>query len=137
MKKLSIQYLAGLMDGEGTITLSYESKGDKWRSPVLSVSSTTAELVDALKSTYGGCICKHKKSQQHHKQAYSWRCPRGLVAELCDSLKDLLVVPEKQHRASLIASSYRQCTPRNGKYTSEQAQLKTMFEYNFFHPSKP
>jgi hypothetical protein len=135
--KLSIQYTAGLIDGEGTITLSYDNKKDKWRAPIISVSSTSLEILAALKTTYGGCICKHKVYKVHHKQAYSWRCPRGRVVKLCSNLKDLLLVPEKAYRAKLISEAYSKCTPRNGKYTKEMSDLKVAFEYDFFHPSKP
>jgi hypothetical protein len=135
--KLSIQYTAGLIDGEGTITLSYDNKKDKWRAPIVSVSSTTLEILDALKESYGGCICKHKVYKDHHKQAYSWRCPRGGAVNLCTSLKDVFLVPENAYRAKMISDKYPKCTPRNGKYTKELSEAKSEFEYDFFHPSKP
>ena len=34
-------YVAGLIDGEGTITLSHNNKGDAYRTPVVSMTSTT------------------------------------------------------------------------------------------------
>lgn len=41
--KVTLDYVAGIIDGEGTITLSRMRKTDKWRTPVISVSSTTIE----------------------------------------------------------------------------------------------
>lgn len=36
-KTVSIQYLAGLFDGEGCVTMSYGNKGDIYRAPVVSI----------------------------------------------------------------------------------------------------
>jgi len=47
-------YVAGLIDGEGTITLSHDNSGDAYRAPVVSMTSTTRELVDLLHDEYGG-----------------------------------------------------------------------------------
>lgn len=135
--EISLSYAAGIIDGEGTITLSRMRKTDKWRTPIVSVSSTTIELLNALVAAFGGHICKHKVYKSHHKQSFSWRVEGRKAISLCQELKPYLLVPSKQYRAKLIATDYVTCTPRNGKYTETLTRKKQQFENEFFHPSKP
>lgn len=135
--KVTMDYVAGIIDGEGTITLSYVHGKDKWRTPVISVSSTTIEILNAFAATFGGAICRHKTYKAHHKQSFSWRLHGRKAVKLCEQLQSCLLVPEKRHRAKIIANRYLACTPRNGKYTAEQTRKKQQFESAFFHPSKP
>jgi hypothetical protein len=135
--KITLDYAAGVIDGEGTITLSRLHKTDKWRTPVVSVSSTTIEILNAFVAAFGGYICKHKVYKKHHLLSFSWRVAGRKAVDVCDKLKLLLLVPDKRHRAELIATKYISCTPRNGKYTNKLTHKKQQFENAFFHPSKP
>ena len=72
MKKEDLYYTAGLMDGEGTITLTVINKG-KYRAPSVSVTSTTPELLTYLKENFGGCVCKQKTYKEHHKPSNEWK----------------------------------------------------------------
>lgn len=135
--KLPILYTAGLIDGEGTITLSYKRKINPFRYPVVSVASTTIEIILALRETYGGSVCKHKVYKTHHLKSYIWRVCGSKAIELCGLLSPLLLVPEKKYRADLIAIEYPRVTEKNGKYTDATRTLKIQFENRFFHPSKP
>lgn len=135
--KVTLDYVAGIVDGEGTITLSRMRKTDKWRTPVISVSSTTVEILSALVSVFGGHICKHKVYKSHHLPSFSWRVEGRKAVALCEQLKLRLLVPSKQRRAEVIAAEYLACTPRNGKYDATTQRKKQQFENTFFHPSKP
>lgn len=132
-----LYYLAGLIDGEGTITLTRHNKHRKYRSPTISCSSTTYQIVEYLKQNYGGYICKHKTYKAHHKQSWSWRTDYNSAIELCTKIKDLLREPIKAYRAKMISEIYPLVTRRNGKYKESQIPAKLQFEQDFFHPSTP
>lgn len=57
MTELERGYLAGIIDGEGSITLT---KDKQFRYPVLEVYSTTYQIVEYLKEHFGGVISKKK-----------------------------------------------------------------------------
>lgn len=135
--KVTLDYVAGIIDGEGTITLSRLHRTDKWRTPVVSVSSTTIEILNALVAAFGGHICTHKTYKQHHLPNFSWRVSGRKAVDACTQLKTRLLVPSKRCRAELIATKYVDCTIRNGKYTAAQTRKKQQFERAFFHPSEP
>jgi hypothetical protein len=123
-------YTAGLIDGEGSITLP---KYKEFRYPMVSVSSTTYGLVSFLKKRYGGCISqKKKKAKSHHKTGYAWAVQRDAALEVLTKVSEYLREPEKKRRAKLILRYYKNLTPRNGKYTEQMRTAKQKFEKKFF-----
>lgn len=137
ISQADLAYAAGLIDGEGTITLGRKHSSCRFRSPIISMSSTTVELVNFMKSTFGGCISNHKTYQSHHKSSYSWRLSYDKAIEIMSLLIPFLREPEKRRRVLLILSTYKSVTKRNGKYPLELEVLKFQFEQEFFHPSTP
>lgn len=60
-------YTAGLIDGEGSILLS-KLRPTEFRTPVISLTSTSFEFLSFLKLNYGGYICKQKTYKSHYKK---------------------------------------------------------------------
>jgi hypothetical protein len=132
---VSIQYLAGLFDGEGTITLTKRHKQDIFRTPVLQLPSTTYKLVEICKQAFGGCICTKKVYQAHHKPSWQWQLNGDGAIETTRQLLPYIQEPEKARRMQLVLTVYKSITPRNGRYTPELIKAKHSFESEFFHPS--
>jgi hypothetical protein len=65
--KEDLIYFAGLFDGEGTITLTKKCSKEN-RIPEISIPSTTYELLEFCKSTFGGNIKAKKTYKNHHKK---------------------------------------------------------------------
>lgn len=133
----NLYYTAGLIDGEGSVLLSYKNKTDKFRHPNISLTSTTYSLIEFLKNNYGGHIVSQKVYKKHHKQSWVWKLNGRQAINLLSQLYPFLKEQEKYRRAKLLATKYIKLTPRNGKYTKEQLCKKQDFEKEFFHPSKP
>lgn len=130
-------YAAGLIDGEGTITLSRLHASCRFRAPVVSVSSTTRQLLEFLQVTFGGAICTHKTYKAHHKPHWSWRVARNDAINFLRNVSPHLKEPEKRRRAELLVHVYPKLTPRNGRYSETGLHQKIAFEDTFFHPSGP
>jgi hypothetical protein len=130
--KEQLAYAAGLIDGEGTVTMS--RRGD-FRFPVVSVSSTTIELLEFMKRNHGGSISKHKTYQDHHKQSWSWKVVNDAALALLKQIRPYMLEPEKTYRADCLTEEYKAVTVRNGKYTPEQRARRLEFEERFFHPT--
>lgn len=125
-------YMAGLLDGEGTIGIARSDTKGRFRAPYISISSTTPEIIQWLKETYGGHVSIQKTYQDHHKQAWSWKL-RNLsdLYDLLDNVLPFMLEPDKIRRGTLILNEYKAVTPRNGKYTSEMLERKQEFESRF------
>lgn len=127
-------WLAGLIDGEGTVTVTRHKASNKFKSPQVSVSSTSYELLRTTVDMTGlGFISQKKKYQEHHRQSYHWQISSGTQAvDLLKQLLPFLRESKKWKRARKIVSEWRSVTPRNGKYSDAMAQRKLRFEEEFF-----
>lgn len=133
MTDLERGYLAGLIDGEGTISLMKERASAKFRYPVIEVSSTTLDMLEKIKElANGGSISKQKVYKENHKQAWHYSVRGDKAIALMNEVKDYLLEPKKKARAELICSTYKMVTPRNGRYSEELLEKKLQFEEDFF-----
>lgn len=127
-------YVAGLFDGEGTVTMSHVSN-KKHRSPVVSVTSTTKSLLDFLKENFGGTISRQKVYKSHHKQSWMWKLSHQKAIDFLIAIRPWIKEEEKARRADLIINEYKLYAPRNGKYTNTMLEDKRLFEKRFFSES--
>ena len=125
-------YIAGIIDGEGSICLTKEHSDSQFRYPNIQVSSTTYEILEYLKTHVGGSISKKTEKNEKYKQSWKWMIKTNLTIELLEQITDYLLVPEKKYRAELIINEYKNVTPRNGRYSEEKLQKKLDFEKRFF-----
>lgn len=133
MKEADIYYTAGLIDGEGSIMLTSMNRG-KMRSPCVSVTMTTKEVLEYLKETHGGHIITiTNRNQKKWKQSWMWQLQRNAAYEFMKDVGPYLKEPKKRKRAELIVAKYKEVTPRNGKYTPELLKLKEQFVEEFFN----
>ena len=123
-------YIAGVVDGEGTISLVRKHGGENRRAAV-SVANTELELLTYLRSTIGaGRITRKRISQAHHTPSYVFvvysRQALALLRQLAPFMRT-----HKRKRAELLLARYLALTPRNGKYTAELAEARAIFEDDF------
>ena len=122
-------YIAGLIDGEGTITLTRKHRNEN-RQLAISISSTEKDLLEFVLRTAGvGKITNKRIAQAHHTPSFVYaiynRQALGLLEQLFPYLRGY-----KTRRAALILRDYIKLTPRNGKYTAEQRLARKQFESN-------
>lgn len=132
MDVLDLAYTAGLMDGEGTVTLIKSHSTDRYRYPNVSITSTTHELIEFLVDNFGGLARAQKTYKEHHKQSWSWLIRGDKAIEMLELLVPYMKEPEKIRRANLIIEKYKSVTPRNGRYSTEMHLAKLAFEAEFF-----
>ena len=131
ISEVDLAYLAGLIDGEGSITLFTTSNPKAFKIPCLSVTSTDRYLLEPL-LVFGGSIqTKGRNRPAGHRQAYDYRV-KGLAAvEAIRQLFPYLRHFTKRSRAQLILDFYEVLTKRNGRYSEAERELKKRFEAMF------
>lgn len=124
-------YIAGLIDGEGSISLSPQSAG--FRCPHLSVSSNDRELLDWLleKTGVGTTIIK-KRAVGTHATQYQWAVKNRRAIAVLEQIEPYLRIAKKRARTAHLIGGYEAVTPRNGYYTPEMRTLKEHYEQQFF-----
>ncbi|MGL4449699.1 MAG: LAGLIDADG family homing endonuclease [Sarcina sp.] len=132
MNETDAAYIAGIIDGEGSILLTKLSQNTH-RAPVVSVPSTTIELLEYLKKTigFGKIIRKTNYNKAKHKDCYTYILERNGAIELLKEISPYLIIKSKKKRADLILRKYKALTPRNGRYTEEMLIEKELFYKKF------
>lgn len=94
---ISLDYLAGLVDGEGCIRLHPSNKG-KYRKyyPRLQVTNTYKPIIDLLVEQYGGaCHSSRNKNKPGWATKHDWRLTGDKARELLTELLPLLIIKKE------------------------------------------
>jgi hypothetical protein len=123
-------YLAGLIDGEGTITLS-RRHSNECRQLVVSIVSTERELLQwVLDAGAAGKVTRKRTVSENHAPSFTFSVSNRQALTLLGQVAPWLRT-YKRRRASLALKHYVSVTPRNGRYNQELRAAKTAFEADF------
>ena len=127
LDQVDAAYIAGLIDGERTVTLSRRHRSEN-RQLVVSISNTDRPLLEYVLGTVGaGKITGKRTYQSHHTPSYTYTISnRQALALLKQMLRYLKTYKAK--RSDLILRDYVRLTPRNGHYSPEIKRARTEFE---------
>lgn len=133
VKKLSREdaaYIAGVIDGEGTISLSRRHRGE-YRQLVISISSTEPQLLRYVHTAIGaGRITNKRASRINHTPSVTYVIDNRQALALLEQIAPYLRTYKAQ-RAELILNDYVRLTPRNGKYSPAQLGEREIFIQRF------
>lgn len=105
--KLDIRYIAGIIDGEGTIGVYLQHKPKGMLSPnigaVVAVGMTDCRVLDKLASQFGGRVkfCKHKNRSPRWKDYYRWQLCSRLARLFLERVTPHLQLKQKQAKLAL------------------------------------
>ena len=128
-------YIAGLIDGEGTITLSREHRNENRRLVVSIASTERCQLEFVADRTGCGRITNKCTTSERHTLSYAFRVTNRQALELLRQVQPYLR-SYKVTRAALALKHYLALTPRNGQYTSAQRRARQEFETFFLATTK-
>lgn len=116
-------YLAGLIDGEGSISLVVHGKG-QLPQPQLNISNTNLKVLKWVKKKVCcGSIMKKNPRKPNHSVSFTWQISRaGRVMQVLSEIDNFLII--KKPHAKLILNEYKKVTPRNGRYSKEIMRKK-------------
>ena len=121
MEEVEKAYLAGIVDGEGTVTLSKHHKNET-PTPRVIVANTNLELLRWIKARVGGVITSKRKYKICHRDSYAWAVCQNRAICFLNDIKQFLIIKKKQ--ADLITRDYKKVTNRAGRYTPEMLSKK-------------
>jgi len=96
-------YLAGIIDGEGSILGNcYGTYGKGSQSVFLSISNTSSDLMDWLCNKFGGKSTNQVRYDGNHKEAYHWMLyARGGLVEILRAILPHLKIKQLQAQIAL------------------------------------
>lgn len=131
LTKTQAAYIAGLIDGEGTVTLTRKHRNEQ-RQLAVTVSSTEREILEfVLESTNVGKITGKRTYKDHHLPSFTYAVHNRQALALLEQVSPLMI-SYKKARAGFVLKHYIDVTPRNGKYNVEMLEVRKEFEEAFF-----
>lgn len=122
-------YLAGIIDADGTITLTRKHINEN-RHAAVTISNCDHPLLEFSKAAIGtGKITSKRCTKAHHTPCYTYAIYNRQALLLLEQLSPFLRTYKKQ-RADMILKNYIRLTPRNGHYTAELKAERLVFEEN-------
>lgn len=127
MARVDAAYLAGIVDGEGTVTLM-RNRANERRCPHVSIANTNEGLLLWVAHVTGlGRVRRRTKRRDTWADGYEWRV---VGRQALDVLRVVLpyLRTGKRDRARLMVDQYVSLTVRNGQYSAEQSAARDAFE---------
>ena len=100
---VQLAYLAGIIDGEGSIYIGNFSRnkktGAKYYQTAIEVTNTEEGLIDWLLENIGGRSYKYTKNQlpkNSNREVYRWIVNGDLLTNLCHLLLPYLIIKKNQ-----------------------------------------
>ena len=123
-------YIAGLIDGEGTVTLTRLHRNEN-RRLVVSISNNDLALLRFVRGAVGaGRITSKRTNSARHAPSFTYQISSRQALALLRQTAPLLR-SYRAARARLALADYVRLTPRNGKYRPGQRARRTAFETRF------
>jgi len=123
-------YIAGLIDGEGTITLTRVHRNEN-RRLVVSISNNERALLQFVRNVVGaGHITNKRTYNPRHAPSFTYQIYSRQALALLRQTAPLLR-SYKAARARLAVAEYVRLTPRNGKYAPNVRASRSEFEAKF------
>lgn len=125
-------YIAGLIDGEGTITLTRLHAGEN-RRLVVSIANTELQILQfVLDQVRAGKITRKSVISARHTPSFNYAITSIQALTLLEQITPWLR-SYKRGRAELALHLYLSLTPRNGKYSRELISRRRGFEESFLN----
>lgn len=130
MTDIELGWLAGIIDGEGSICFS---RRPFWRCPEISVPSTDIEiLLEVQRILNSGSISK-RTNRSGNKDTWQYKISGATqVLNILVQLEPHLKCPKKRKRAIYLIDGYKIHSNRGGNYSEKDKENKIQFENWFF-----
>ena len=127
LNSIDAAYIAGLIDGDGTITLTRKHQNEN-RQLAITISNTERALLEFTLNTTGvGKITNKRTSRSHHTPSFTYAIYNRQALALLEQIFPYLR-SYKSKRAHIILKHYLALTPRNGKYSEQLKRDREKFE---------
>jgi hypothetical protein len=96
MEVTNLAYLAGLIDGEGTVEARIDSRHETWLSIRISIANSNHTVIDWLKITFGGNVCPRKTYKAHHLPQKAWSVSGLAAIEIAKATLPYAIIKKEQ-----------------------------------------
>lgn len=113
-------YLAGFIDGEGSVHIArHANKNCKIGLELqlnVSITNTNKEILEWIKSRYGGYVIKCKKYKTHHKTKYQYKAASNKAKRLLEDCLPYLIEKKEQAEIAIYFCNRKTHQPKRNRY---------------------
>lgn len=113
--KTVLAYLAGLFDGEGSISIGNRSPSFSLR---IRITNTNLEVLEWVTELYGGNIRRKNRVRPHHKACWEWILRDRKAAQALTQFYPFMIV--KKPQAQLVVGCWKTVLARSGRYWTKE-----------------
>lgn len=129
MKKLTAAYLAGLIDGEGYISLLPSVlKGRRYFNPVLKIGMTSRDLIEWFHKSFGGQLEHREYENPNFNDAYTVTLTGKSLKPFLQNILPFLRLKRRQAEICLEKIKVQQAHPGSPYTESENAQNELWYK---------
>jgi len=128
-----VGYLAGIIDGEGSIQIGKQNGGKSWETLRVEVTTTNRELETFIQSTLKfGHVTTNKNPKVRGGLTWTWRCYGWNAWAFLKKIEPLLVIKGQSARIAIRFQSARSTAEFTRHFSNKMAE-----ENHTFQPRSP
>lgn len=93
-------YLAGIIDGEGSIMAHHHKSSGAWM-VIVTVANTDLRLIDWLDARWHASVCRQRPGTGGHKDCYAWTVTNRRVVPVLEAALPYLVLKREHAEIAL------------------------------------
>ena len=140
-KATDISYLAGIIDGEGSIYIGNFSCNKTTKLPYyqtnIQVANTDKRLIDWLKETFGGLVNTRTRKQtpiNSRKTVYMWTISGDRLTHICEEILPYLICKKRQAEIMLkMRATFETGSPNRLSLETRHLRESLMNEMRSLH----
>lgn len=132
MNEIDLAWVAGLIEGEGSITITRLQRRIKGEvrsvgyALCLSVTMTDEDCINILHTLFAGTKCIHHRGNDKKRRSWIWQVSSRRAGEVLDTLSPYFRSPRVQEKCAL-ALKFQQQKSHGGRYIDGYAQKQEEF----------
>ena len=128
-------YVAGFLDADGMVSMekSLNRHLEHQRFATVMFANADRGILEEIQERWGGHIVARKAQKENHNTSYILKLTQDFALILLRDVMPHMRHQKKKQRALLLLERFKQCTPRNGKYTPILIEQKMSLIEDFFN----
>lgn len=132
ISKLTIQYVAGLFDGEGCVNIYQTKKYVDNRigyELTIAIFNSHKEVIELLQENFGGCVQKRERGlgrNENWKIGYSWKLSCNQAKNLLEKLLPFLIIKKEQAKIAVEFQTLKES--KNHRFIKNIKEINDFYE---------
>ena len=124
MKDTDIAYIAGLFDGEGSISASYGVVSKVNVRVTVQIAMCDREPLDLVASVFGGCVKELKRKTKTGKSVYQWVLNCRKAADFLEVISPYLRIKGERARWAISVARMTRLTGKKLPFTDDEVRCR-------------